>query len=202
MYIQYLSLALSLFFPQISSISLIRPHSIRTTNIGNSTHPQLFHQLVASKDDDYYNYGILNVWASSRGPPSFIRPINSTSVGTLLSTAIYALSSLPAKDLSKPYETIGPEYNQRLAALGTRFVVKQYQRPDVFNGTDYPPKAEPMRNRELLAATWLLEMLYVPSGSLAPDQTTESAWWGCYMRGSWTLSTCTATVMIQMDLWS
>ena len=202
MYFQYLLLALSLLFSQISSISLTRPHSIRTTNIGNSTHPQLFYQLVASKADKYYNYGIYSIWTLDKGPPSYIRPVNSSSMATLFSTSIYALSSLPADDLSKPYETIGPEYNERLAGLGTRVVVKQYERPSVINGTDYPPKAQPMRNQELLTAAWLLQTLYTPTGSLAPDLTKESAWWGCYLRETWILSRCTATVMIQTDLWS
>ena len=191
----------SFFFSKTFSTGPIRPHSMRTTNIGNSTHPQLFYQLPASNNDDYYNYGLLNAWSTSRSPPIWLRPVNSTSMSILLSSAIYALSSLPAHDLSKPYQTIGPEYSQRLAALDTRLVVKQYERSGIVNGSDYPPKAEFMRNQELLVAIWLLQMLYVPSGGLAPDQTKESAWWGCYLRGSWALSTCTATVMVQRDLW-
>ena len=205
MYIQYLSITLSLFIAHTFSINPIRPHSIRTTNIGNSSHPQLFYQLATSSSanaPDYYNYGLLNVWATSAQPPSLARPINSSAVAILLSTAIYALSSLPADGLSNAYETIGPEHSERLAALDTRLIVRQYERPGVVNGSGYPPKGERMRNQEVVAAVWLLEGLYVPRGSLAPDQTRESAWWGCYLRGSWAASRCTATVMVQRELWS
>ena len=204
MHFQYLSFSISFFFSQSFSISLICPQDVRTTNIGNATHPQLFYQLVASKNDDItLDYGIIRVWLSSRENPSFIRPVNSTSVATLFSIAMYALSSLPGNDLSKPYETIGPEYNERLSTLGTRLILKQYERPSATNGTDYPPKAEPMRNYELLVAASLLQTFYVPSGSLPPEGTMESAWWGCHLRGkTWATVSCTATIMVQVDLWS
>ncbi|KAI4126838.1 MAG: hypothetical protein LQ338_003548 [Usnochroma carphineum] len=205
------TLSLLLPFPSTTSSSPITPTT--PININTPTHPLLIYSLP-----DISNFALVDAWPAFHPRPSWLRPIDPNTATTLLSSAIYALSALPGSEISNAYRSFGPESNRRLAALDTRVIVRQYKATNLTSadvgenaegGVDVKasPKAAPMRNQEVVAATAMVQRMYAAGA-------VKEEWAGvmCYLSGDddddemkvgvgKKLDRCTGLVMVQRDLW-
>ena len=185
---------IALFMPSAESTPR---HGIKTTNIGSTSHPLPFHYLSGSSLD---SFGLL--YTSPR-PPGCLRPLKPKTVELILSTAIYTFSSLPTHAFSKPYRSIGPDSNERLAALDTRLIVRQYRATNLTAATNpeghYEYPAAPMKNGEVLAASILAHEIFIRDKQ---DRWNETAFLMCYVTKEYSrVDRCTGMIMLQKDLY-
>ena len=181
----------------LSSVDSIPRYDIKSTNIGNATQPFFFYQLSDSALD---NFGLISAWPK---PPGWLRPLDPKTVELILSTAIFTFSSLPTSGFSKPYRSIGPDSNKRLAALNTRLIVRQYTATNLTASADieghYGYPAAPMKNGEVLTASIIVHESLIHNKE---EKWNETAFLMCYVNKEHGVDRCTGMIMLQKDLFT